>query len=70
MKDLVDYVKDLGYRNVEVKHASHNRIVLEADGWTIEIRKKGPQVYVKAFKVNPQLAAKIWTYITRKLKLY
>jgi len=68
--DLVDYIRSLGFRNVEVKNVSLDRIVLEADGWTIVIKREGSRVLVTVFKVNPGLAARIWSYLVKKLCLY
>jgi len=68
--ELVEYIKSLGYKDVRVVHASSNRIVLEADEWTIDIVVKDLQIYVKAYKLNPDLAMKIWSFLVKRLKTY
>jgi len=68
--ELVEYIKSLGYKDVSVVSVSFNRIVLEADGWTIDIVFKDPQIYVKVYRLNPDLAMKIWSFLVKELRVY
>jgi len=60
--DLVKYLRRKGYREVRILKIGRRSLKMIVDGWIVDVKKKGCLVFVRAYVVNPRIAADVWEF--------
>ena len=60
--DLIKYLRMKGYRDIRIVSIKKKSMKLIVDGWIVDVKKKGCLVFVRAYVVNPRIAADVWEF--------